>query len=104
MKFSFFKHLRRFRYAHKHPLTDPHFAWDLSLGISGVLFIALIIWSYGVFRSVSGEGPSTTIGANAALDTINGDQVREILRYYDAKSQTFEEIKHNPSVTIDPSL
>jgi hypothetical protein len=103
MKLSFLKLIWRMRYTRKHPLIDPDFTWNISLGVVCVLFLGLLIWSYHLSSALRSSDAALDTSVEQ-LDTVDGALVKDILKFYDDRTKTFEMLKEHPTKLVDPSL
>jgi|GEM_PF-4932405 len=99
------KNITHLWYRRKHPLTNPYFMWKIILGITAVLLVSLLIWSYQLFLSVQkGEFFSGEGAPGESIDVLDYEVLENVIGHYDAKAKRFEDLKTEPVRFIDPSL
>ena len=104
MKINFLKFKKEKHFEKENFKINPNIFWRIILGVFLLLVLAVSFFGFYLFTQSNKEAdvPSENVGGPAAK--ARKDRIDSILKYFDERGKTSNDILSLPSEVVDPSL
>lgn len=84
---------------------NPRRDWNMILAVFVLVVFAIIAFGLYLYGKInSGSFFTTSRGNELPVETIDRSELKRVIKYYEAKSQSFQELKDKKPEIIDPSV